>query len=85
MLMSGMIGKKAISTSTEELQNKTIDNLKADVYFDGNEIRVEPFLQWKIFTTLDKFFFKFIPSLVPSCTPTTEPSIRIETKIRSIL
>ena len=52
--------------STEELQNKTIDNLKADVYFDGNEIRVEPFLQWKIFTTLDKFFFKFIPSVCKS-------------------
>ena len=28
-------------TSTEELQNKTIDNLKADVYFDGNEIQIK--------------------------------------------
>ena len=27
--------------STEELQNKTIDNLKADVYFDGNEIQIK--------------------------------------------
>ena len=28
-------------TSTEELQNKTIDNLTADVYFDGNEIQIK--------------------------------------------
>ncbi|MEY4963449.1 MAG: hypothetical protein RLZZ323_768 [Bacteroidota bacterium] len=28
-------------TTTEELQNKTIDNLKADVYFDGNEIQIK--------------------------------------------
>jgi RNA polymerase sigma-70 factor (ECF subfamily) len=27
--------------STEELQNKTIDNLKADVYFDGDEIQIK--------------------------------------------
>ncbi|MBF2709296.1 RNA polymerase sigma factor [Flavobacterium soyangense] len=27
--------------SSETLQNKTIDNLKADVYFDGNEIQVK--------------------------------------------
>jgi RNA polymerase sigma-70 factor (ECF subfamily) len=27
--------------STEELQNKTIDNLKADVFFDGNEIQIK--------------------------------------------
>jgi RNA polymerase sigma factor (sigma-70 family) len=27
--------------STEELQNKKIDNLKADVYFDGNEIQIK--------------------------------------------
>ena len=28
-------------TSTEELQNKTINNLTADVYFDGNEIQIK--------------------------------------------
>ena len=27
--------------SSEELQNKTIDNLKADVYFNGNEIQIK--------------------------------------------
>ncbi|WP_264564914.1 RNA polymerase sigma factor [Flavobacterium sp. N3904] len=27
--------------SSVELQNKTIDNLKADVYFDGNEIQIK--------------------------------------------
>lgn len=27
--------------SSEALQNKTIDNLKADVYFDGNEIQIK--------------------------------------------
>lgn len=27
--------------SSETLQNKTIDNLKADVYFDGNEIQIK--------------------------------------------
>lgn len=27
--------------SSETLQNKTIDNLKADVYFDGNEIQIQ--------------------------------------------
>lgn len=27
--------------TSEELQNKTIDNLKADVYFDGNEIQLK--------------------------------------------
>ena len=27
--------------SSEILQNKTIDNLKADVYFDGNEIQIK--------------------------------------------
>ena len=27
--------------STEALQNKTIDNLKADVFFDGNEIQLK--------------------------------------------
>lgn len=26
--------------SSEALQNKTIDNLKADIYFDGNEIQI---------------------------------------------
>ncbi len=26
--------------SSETLQNKTIDNLKADIYFDGNEIQI---------------------------------------------
>lgn len=32
--------KKSGLTSTE-LQNKAIDNLKADVYFDGNEIQIK--------------------------------------------
>lgn len=27
--------------STEELQNKTIDNLKADIYFNGEEIQIK--------------------------------------------
>jgi RNA polymerase sigma-70 factor (ECF subfamily) len=27
--------------SSEELQNKTIDNLQADVFFDGNEIHLK--------------------------------------------
>jgi len=27
--------------SSEELQNKTIDNLQADVFFDGNEIQLK--------------------------------------------
>ena len=27
--------------SSETLQNKTIDNLQADVYFDGNEIQIQ--------------------------------------------
>lgn len=27
--------------SSETLQNRTIDNLKADVYFDGNEIQIK--------------------------------------------
>ncbi|MBG6109643.1 RNA polymerase sigma-70 factor (ECF subfamily) [Flavobacterium sp. CG_9.10] len=27
--------------SSEELQNKTIDNLQADVFFDGNEIQIK--------------------------------------------
>ena len=27
--------------SSESLQNKTIDNLKADVYFDGNDIQIK--------------------------------------------
>ena len=27
--------------ASETLQNKTIDNLKADVYFDGNEIQIK--------------------------------------------
>lgn len=27
--------------SSEALQNKTIDNLKADIYFDGNEIQIK--------------------------------------------
>jgi RNA polymerase sigma-70 factor (ECF subfamily) len=27
--------------SSETLQNKTIDNLEADVFFDGNEIQIK--------------------------------------------
>jgi RNA polymerase sigma-70 factor (ECF subfamily) len=27
--------------SSETLQNKTIDNLKSDSYFDGNEIQIK--------------------------------------------
>jgi RNA polymerase sigma factor (sigma-70 family) len=32
---------KVNGISSETLQNKTIDNLKADVYFDGNEIQIK--------------------------------------------
>jgi RNA polymerase sigma-70 factor (ECF subfamily) len=32
---------KKSGVSSETLQNKTIDNLKADVYFDGNEIQIK--------------------------------------------
>ena len=32
---------KKNGVSSETLQNKTIDNLKADIYFDGNEIQIK--------------------------------------------
>jgi RNA polymerase sigma factor (sigma-70 family) len=32
---------KISGVSSEELQNKTIDNLQADVFFDGNEIQLK--------------------------------------------
>lgn len=32
---------KNSNISSETLQNKTIDNLEADVYFDGNEIQIK--------------------------------------------
>ena len=32
---------KTGGVSSETLQNKTIDNLKADIYFDGNEIQIK--------------------------------------------
>lgn len=32
---------KKNGVSSETLQNKTIDNLKADVYFDGNDIQIK--------------------------------------------
>ena len=32
---------KSNGVTSETLQNKTIDNLKADVYFDGNEIQIK--------------------------------------------
>ena len=32
---------KISGISSETLQNKTIDNLKADVFFDGNEIQIK--------------------------------------------
>ncbi len=32
---------KVNGISSETLQNKTIDNLKADIYFDGNEIQIK--------------------------------------------
>ena len=37
------LNKKAKSSgvSSETLQNKTIDNLQSDVYFDGNEIQIK--------------------------------------------
>jgi RNA polymerase sigma-70 factor (ECF subfamily) len=37
------LNKKAKSggVSSETLQNKTIDNLQSDVYFDGNEIQIK--------------------------------------------
>ena len=33
--------KKKNGVSSETLQNKAIDNLKADVYFDGNDIQIK--------------------------------------------
>jgi RNA polymerase sigma factor (sigma-70 family) len=38
--------------SSETLQNKTIDNLRSDVYFDGNEIQIK--LQKAIATLPEK-------------------------------
>lgn len=38
--------------TSEELQNKTIDNLKADVYFDGDEIQLK--LQKAVVTLPEK-------------------------------
>jgi RNA polymerase sigma-70 factor (ECF subfamily) len=32
---------KSSGVSSETLQNKTIDNLQSDVYFDGNEIQIK--------------------------------------------
>lgn len=32
---------KLSGVSSEALQNKTIENLKADIYFDGNEIQIK--------------------------------------------
>lgn len=32
---------KKYNVTSVELQNKTIDNLKADIYFDGNEIQIK--------------------------------------------
>jgi RNA polymerase sigma-70 factor (ECF subfamily) len=32
---------KTSGISSETLQNKTIDNLEADVFFDGNEIQIK--------------------------------------------
>ncbi|WP_269225156.1 RNA polymerase sigma factor [Flavobacterium eburneipallidum] len=32
---------KLSGVSSETLQNKTIDNLKSDIYFDGNEIQIK--------------------------------------------
>jgi RNA polymerase sigma-70 factor (ECF subfamily) len=32
---------KAEEVSSETLQNKVIDNLKSDSYFDGNEIQIK--------------------------------------------
>lgn len=32
---------KISGISSEKLQNKTIDNLKADIYFDGNEMQIK--------------------------------------------
>jgi RNA polymerase sigma factor (sigma-70 family) len=32
---------KKVGVSSETLQNKTIDNLKSDSYFDGNEIQIK--------------------------------------------
>jgi len=40
------------SLSSSELQNKTIENLKSDVYFDGNEIQIK--LQKAIATLPEK-------------------------------
>jgi RNA polymerase sigma-70 factor (ECF subfamily) len=33
--------KKKAEVSSETLQNKAIDNLKSDSYFDGNEIQIK--------------------------------------------
>lgn len=43
---------KKSGISSVELQNKVIDNLKADVYFDGNEIQIK--LQKAIATLPEK-------------------------------
>lgn len=43
---------KKSGITAEALQNKTIDNLKADVYFDGNEIQIK--LQKAIATLPEK-------------------------------
>jgi RNA polymerase sigma-70 factor (ECF subfamily) len=32
---------KKVGVSSETLQNKTIDNLKSDSYFDGNDIQIK--------------------------------------------
>lgn len=43
---------KLSGISSEDLQNKTIDNLKADLYFDGDEIQIK--LQKAIVTLPEK-------------------------------
>ena len=43
---------KLSGISSEDLQNKTIDNLKADIYFDGDEIQIK--LQKAIVTLPEK-------------------------------
>lgn len=61
------LNKKArrLSITSEELQNKIIDNLESDVYFDGNEIQLK--LQKAIATLPEKqqqvFVMKYFEEL----------------------
>jgi RNA polymerase sigma-70 factor (ECF subfamily) len=40
MKLLTFLKKRKAEVSSETLQNKAIDNLKSDSYFDGNEIQI---------------------------------------------